>query len=237
MVAGIVRPILPDPPMTGSLAPKTGKTSTPAPAVSAPPPPPDYSSYSDYGYDAGVSSAPAEVAAPTPMKDVDWFNADALYRADAGGALQDLKSKLAQILSSRDSNYQQLDMSRQELGRNRQEDLLNVGQDFVGRGLGSSGLYAQSADKVAADYSRRNESVDQAGQQLAQQYGQQGSKVDLSQLDNANPAGDMSGLSALFGNLGSLGTQTGDSYQSMLAQLRAQSAARASAPLTKTVGW
>ena len=38
-------------------------------------------------------------------------------------------------------------------------------------------------------------------------------------------------------NLGSLGTQTGDSYQSMLAQLRAQSAARASAPLTKTVGW
>lgn len=216
----------------GSAAP------TPPPTVAAAPIP-------GGGGGGGGISAPSDigaggsVGAPTALTGIDWLNADPIYKAEAGSALQDLKSQLAHILAQRDANYQNMDLSRNEFGRSRQNDLRSIGEDFTGRGLGQSGLYAQGADRVAADYARRGEALDFAQNQIAQQYGQRGSQADLSQLDNITPLSDASqlaGLNPLFSSLGSMGTEQGNLFQQLLAKLRAESAAKSTTPLVNPFG-
>lgn len=216
-------------------------TATPsAPAPAPAPAPSGGGGYSGGGYSGGggggfaAAAAPPPVAAPAPMRDVDWFNSDSIYRGQAGKALTDLTSQLAQILADRDSGYMQLDNARGDLGRNRQEDLTALGDDFSGRGLLSSGLYAQRDDQMAADYARQGSALDESANQLAQQYGKRDSMVDLNGLRSGNAPAD---LSSIYGLLGAMGVGAGNNYNSALGKARGESAARATGPLVNTLGW
>lgn len=185
-----------------------------------------------------AAAAPAPVAAapaaPAPIKDIDWFNQDSVYRGAAGRSLADLTGQLAQILAQRDSSYQQLDANRADLGEQRQDDLTSAGQDFTARGLGGSGLYADYADQVASDYAKQGAALDQTQNQLGQQYGQRNSLINLKGLNNNNGMADLSGI---YGLLGSLGLQAGSQYNQAIGKAKADSAARSTAPLVQTTTW
>lgn len=186
----------------------------------------------------GSIAAPPAIAAPppppAPMTDVDWFNADAIYRGEAGRDLADLTSQLAQIMADRDSGYQQLGNTRDDLGRSRHMDLTGAANDAASRGILSSGLFAQQADRVASDFARQGSQLDQVQSQLQQQYGNQGTQVDLSQLASGANNG-MGNLNSIYGLLGALGLDAGNRYQSSIGQAKAQSAGRAAAPLIRTL--
>lgn len=180
---------------------------------------------------APVAAAPA---APAPVKDVDWFNQDSVYRGAAGRSLSDLTGQLAQILAQRDQNYNTLDLNRADVGRQRTDDLTDTGSDFASRGLLGSGLYADYADDVSQDYARQESALDQTGAQIAQQFGQKGSKVNLSGVNGNNGMND---LSSLYGLLGSMGLQAGNQYNQAIGKAKADSAARSTAPLLQTTTW
>lgn len=194
---------------------------------------PSYSSDGG-GYTGGGGAAPAAAAAPpapVPMRDVDWFESDGIYRGQSGRALTDLTAKLGQLLADRDAGYRQLDLARDEIGRGRQNDLTDTGDDFAGRGLLNSGLFAQQADRVAADYTRQGGALDETGNRLGQQYGKRDSIVNLNGLGQG---GD---LASIYGLLGSLGVGAGNEYNSALSRARAESAQRATSPLVQTTQW
>jgi hypothetical protein len=180
-------------------------------------------------------AAPAPVA-PAPLTDVDWFNQDSVYRGEAGRSLADLTGQLAQIMADRDQNYQQLDGARENLTRGRQADLTGAGQDFAGRGLLGSGLFAGYTDKLGADYARQGEGLDQSQNQLIQQYGNRGAQVDLSGISDMAQNGN-GNLNSIYGLLGALGLSAGNAYQGAIGQSKASSAGRAAAPLVQTTGW
>lgn len=188
------------------------------------------------GGGGGGGAAPAAIAAPAPVpvRDVDWFNQDAVYRGSAGRALQDLTASLAQIMASRDNNYAQLAQNRTQLGQAKQQDMSDLAADFAGRGLLSSGLYAQGSDQLGQDYANQGAALDQTQNQLAQQYGNQGANVDLSHVDSGN---GLNNLSSLYSLLGSLGLQAGSTYNNAIGQAKAASVGRATAPLVQTTNW
>jgi len=229
----------PNPAPSWMQKPKPAAKPAAAPAPKpAPAPAPQPSYYGGGGSVAAAPSpAPAPVAAPpppAPMKDIDWFNSDSVYRGQAGKALTDLTSQLAQILADRDSGYQQLDTARDDLGRNRREDLTGLGDDFAGRGLLSSGLYAQADDEVAADYARQGSALDQSADELAKQYGKRDSVVDLSGMQKGKAPAN---LDSIYGLLGAMGINAGGTYNSALQKARGESAGRATSPLINTLGW
>lgn len=226
----------PAPAKNGKAAYVAAKPPSPAPAA----PVADTGGYSSSSWDGGGAAvaAPQPVAAPAPvappppppMRDVDWFNQDSAYKGAAGRSLTDLTSQLAEILANRDSNFQQLDLTRGDISKGRQEDLTSTGDDFAARGMLQSGLFAQGADRVAADYARQGEEANTLESQLVQQYGNRGNKVDLGGL-NAN------NLNGAYGALGSLGVGAGNNYNSAISKAKAESAARSSQPLIQTTSW
>lgn len=208
----------------------------------------------DTGTDYSMNYAPAPVSAPPaaaapvtpppaptpppppPINDVDWFNADGVYKAQAGNSLADLTSQLAQIMADRDGQYGQLKNTRTGLGEARTEDLRGAAGDAGNRGMLGSGLFAQQADRVDTEYAKQNGQLDQVGQELLQQYGQSGQKVDLSQLA-AGANNGMGNLNSIYGLLGALGVGAGNDYQSAVSGAKAASAGRATQPLVQTVKW
>lgn len=193
--------------------------------------------------DPGIVSTPggggggssAVSAAPSGgVNDIDWFNQDPQFRADAGGDLADLTSQLAQLMSTRDQGYQQFGNQGADLTRSRTDDLTSLGNDFGARGTSGSGLYAQKADQLAAQYARQQDALNQQQQNFSQQYGQQGGQVDLSGLTTDNASARLPGL---VGLLGALGVGAGDQYQQALTQARNASASRSATPLIQTTQW
>lgn len=208
----------------------TAPMSQPAPA----PAPQQFYGDDGGGYESGGGGAAPQAAAapaPIPMKDVDWFAQDSVYRGQSGRALTDLTSQLARIMADRDAGYRQLDDSRAGLERGRQQDLTGLGDDFAARGMSGSGLYAQDADEVAGDYARQGSALDTSANTLAQQYGQRNSKVNMGGLTEG------ADLASIYGLLGAMGIGAGNSYNSALGQARAESASRATGPLVQTTNW
>lgn len=186
------------------------------------------------GGGGGGGGGAAISSAPTTVNDVDWFNQDPQFRADAGGDLADLTSQLAQLMAARDQGYQQFGTQGQDLTRSRTDDLTSLGNDFGARGTSGSGLYAQKADELAAQYARQQDALNQQQQNFSQQYGQQGGQVDLSGLTTDNASQRLPGL---VGLLGSMGVNAGDAYQQALTQARTASAGRSAVPLIQTTQW
>lgn len=182
-------------------------------------------------FGGGAASPPPAAPAPIPMKDVDWFASDGIYRGQSGRALTDLTAQLAQILADRDQGYRQLDNNRGQIDRGRQQDLTGLGDDFASRGLLGSGLFAQDADEVSADYARQGTALDQSANTLAQQYGKRDSMVNMGGI---NEGAD---LASIYGLLGAMGMGAGNNYNSALGKARAESASRATSPLVQTTNW
>ena len=195
-------------------------------------------------------TAPARAAYSAPvaparqsMRDVDWFNSDAMYRADRNTMATNLQDTLAQILYDRQNQYRSLDTSRSRWGQARDRDSLDLGENFAARGLASSGLYKQGLDELMSDYERACAEIDTAEQNVTQQYGARGSMQDY--MDNESQQiqqqalfdGDYNALASIYGLLGQRGTSAGSQYGSALNQSRAQSAGRSGSNIINTLGW
>ena len=190
---------------------------------------------------SGGGSAPA---APSPMKDVDWFAKDAEYRSARAGLGTDLQDTLAQILFDRQNRYRNLDTAQQTWEKGRSEDTMNLGENFAARGLGSSGLYKQGLDDLMAQYETQQADITAQQQATAQEYGARG---NLDQYLSPEAGGrvdegalfdqDYNALASIYGLLGSRGTQAGSGYGGRLNQQRAQSAGRSGQSIINTLGW
>jgi hypothetical protein len=180
------------------------------------------------------SSAPAP---RPPMRDTEWFNSDSLYRADRGGLATDLQDTLAQILYDRQNQYRSLDTTRQDWTQSRERDSMNLGENFAARGLGSSGLYKQGLDELSSEYEKSGGRIDQAEQQVTQEYGARNSMQSDQMKQDALFDQDYNALASIYGLLGSRGTTAGSRYGSNLNQARAQSAGRSGSNIINTLGW
>ena len=193
---------------------------------------------------ASTNSYSAPVApARQSMRDTDWFNSDAMYRADRNTMATNLQDTLAQILYDRQNQYRGIDTSRTRWGESRDRAGLDLGEDFAARGLASSGLYKQGLDELMSDYETAGAQIDTAEQDVTQQYGARGSMQDY--MDNESQQiqkqalfdGDYNALASIYGLLGQRGTSAGSRYGSGLNQSRAQSAGRSGANIINTLGW
>jgi len=177
------------------------------------------------------------------MRDVDWFNSDAMYRADRNTMATNLQDTLAQILYDRQNQYRDIDTGRTRWGESRDRAGLDLGENFAARGLASSGLYKQGLDELMSDYETAGAQIDTAEQGVTQQYGARGSMQDY--MDNESQQiqqqalfdGDYNALASIYGLLGQRGTSAGSRYGSGLNQSRAQSAGRSGANIINTLGW
>ena len=197
-----------------------------------------------------TAPAPARAAYSAPvaparqsMRDTDWFNSDAMYRADRNTMATNLQDTLAQILYDRQNQYRGIDTSRTRWGESRDRAGLDLGENFAARGLASSGLYKQGLDELMSDYETAGAQIDTAEQDVTQQYGARGSMQDY--MDNESQQiqkqalfdGDYNALASIYGLLGQRGTSAGSRYGSGLNQSRAQSAGRSGANIINTLGW
>ena len=186
-------------------------------------------------------SAPQPIAQQS-MRDVDWFNSDAMYRSDRNNMATNFQDTLAQILFDRQNQYRGIDNSRENLGQARDRDTLSQGEDFASRGLASSGLYKQGLDRLTGQYESASADINSQEQNVTQQSGARGS-LD-AHMDESNRIqeaalydGDFNALASIYGLLGQRGTAAGSRYGSDLNQARGQSAGRSTRNIRNTLGW
>ena len=186
-------------------------------------------------------SAPQPIAQQS-MRDVDWFNSDAMYRSDRNNMATNFQDTLAQILFDRQNQYRGIDNSREDLGQARDRDTLAQGEDFASRGLASSGLYKQGLDRLMGQYESASADIDSQEQNVTQQSGARGSlEANMDESNRIQEAalydGDFNALASIYGLLGQRGTTAGSRYGSDLNQARGQSAGRSTKNITNTLGW
>lgn len=161
----------------------------------------------------------------------DWFNSDSAYRTSANNSLAALTAQLASLMSTRNTDYQNLATQQTALNQNRQNDLTTLGGDVANRGLQDSGLYAQSADKTGQAYAVKQAAQDSATNQIQQQYGAPNVNINTNTLAGQANNG-FGNLSSTYGLLGQLGVNAGNAYNSAISAAKQASAARSAAPLT-----
>lgn len=228
-------------PSKGSAAATTGKNPAKGSGAGSIKPtatstPPSYGGGGGGGGGLPGGAAAPSAGGPSPIRDIDWFNQDSIYRQEAGGALADLTEQLARVMAERDEQFRGIDRSREDFGRAREQGLAGVGQDFAARGLLGSGLFAQGADRAASEYARAQSQFDRMEQDAIQNYGQRGAQVDLNTLSGLANNG-MGDINPILGLLGAMGIGAGNQYGQAIAQAMAQSAGRAAQPLTQTINW
>jgi hypothetical protein len=201
------------------------------------------------------------------MRDVDWFNSDAIFRAGAGGAQVNLQEQLANLLFENQQGYQDIDRTRRDWTQQRERGSQRTGEDFAARGLSQSGLYWQGLQDLLKDYEDSAGQINLREQNLAQQLG---GRDPLSRLNapaemepaaegvsmaaeaspmatrSTSPQGFTQGalfdqnynaLADVYGLLGQRGVGEGNRYQAGLNQMRAQSAGRSNQNIINTLGW
>jgi len=196
-----------------------------------------------------TAPAPARAAYSAPvaparqsMRDVDWFNSDAMYRSDRNNMATNFQDTLAQILFDRQNQYRGIDNSREDLGQARDRDTLAQGEDFASRGLASSGLYKQGLDRLTGQYESASADINSQEQNVTQQSGARGSlEAHMDESNRIQEAalydGDFNALASIYGLLGQRGTTAGSRYGSDLNQARGQSAGRSTRNIRNTLGW
>lgn len=185
------------------------------------------------GGGGGGSSRPA---AQRPSSRYSSLLADSLFRADRVALQTTLQDTLAQILFEKQGKYRDLGTARTDWTRTRGDEAQALGANFAARGLGSSGLYRQGLDELMGEYERAASKLDALQQDIAQQYGAQGSlaSIDPTGLYNED---DYTALASIYGLLGQRGTSAGQQYGAALNQARAQAAARAGQNIFSNLGF
>jgi hypothetical protein len=186
------------------------------------------------GYSAPSPATPP--AAPPPMKDVDWFNSDSVYRNQAGMEGAGLLDQLAQLLFQRGQGFRGIDNQRREWGMSRDQSSQNTSEDFASRGLLSSGMYRTAIDDLMQQYEMEQGNINSGEQALVQQLGQRDSLADGVNQDSLFD-GNYNALSDIYGLLGQQGVSVGTAYNNALNKYRAESAARSGTDIVNTLGW
>jgi hypothetical protein len=193
------------------------------------------------------------------MRDVDWFNSDAIFRTGAGGAQVSLQEQLANLLFENQQGYQDIDRTRRDWTQQRERGSQRTGEDFAARGLSQSGLYWQGLQDLLKDYEESAGQINLREQNLAQQLGgrdplsrlnapakMEPAAEGVSMAAEASPQGFTQGalfdqnynaLADVYGLLGQRGVGEGNRYQAGLNQMRAQSAGRSNQNIINTLGW
>lgn len=216
----------------------SGSTSGSASGAPAPAPP-----ASGGGRGGGGGGGPRSIA------DFDWFKSDPFFRTAAGGAQSNLVDQLAQLLFEQGQAYQGIDNARRQWGMSRDRSSLDLGENFAARGLNQSGLYMRGLQDMLRDYEESAGQINQSESSIGQQLGQRNSLADLMAAEQAGGQGmgplrrealfddNYNALADIYGRLGQRGVTAGNQYQSMLNQMRAQSAGRSNDNIINTLGW
>jgi hypothetical protein len=168
--------------------------------------------------------------------DTDWFNSDAVYRNQAGTAQTNLYDTLSNLLYERNNKYRSIDNARKDWGTNRNLAGTQTAEGMASRGLLQSGIYKQNLDNRMTDFEKQANETNAAEQDVQQQYGQRDSMAAMP-AQQAIVDKNYTALAGIYGLMGSKGTQAGNQYNSLLNQMRADSAARSAGNLTNTLGW
>lgn len=166
----------------------------------------------------------------------DYFNSDAIYRNQAGSAQTNLYDTLSGFLNERTNQYRRIDNTRQDWNTNRNLSGQQTSEGMASRGLLNSGIYKQNLDKMMTGYERDAADINTAEQGIQQEYGNRDSMAQMP-AQTAIAGNDFNALAGIYGLLGSRGTQAGNQYNTLLAQMRADSATRSAERLTNTLGW
>lgn len=109
----------------------------------------------------GGAPSPAPQSAPVISPD-QWLAGDSTYQDQMGeynGALKDFLARLGTQKAEFTSDY---NTATQGMNRNRDQGMLNQGEDFTSRGLANSGLFSHAQDETAANFQRQSDGMKQA---------------------------------------------------------------------------
>lgn len=125
---------------------------------------------------------PAPVTAVKPKPTVDqWLGSDTAYQnqlASLNKQLADYRAQNANDLSQYDTNYAQ---NARDIGINRDRSVTENTNDFAGRGLFHSGLFAKASGDVINDFTNQSNKLDVARGQY-----QQNASTSLQNYMNEN---------------------------------------------------
>lgn len=111
----------------------------------------------------GMGGAPAPAPQPKPIiSEGDWLAGDSEYQdqlTQYGTALTDF---LARLTKQKTDFTQDYETAKQGLARNETQGLQNLGEDFTGRGLANSGLFANSRKEAQAGFQQQRSGMDTA---------------------------------------------------------------------------
>lgn len=109
----------------------------------------------------GGSPAPAPQVRPV-ISEGDWLKGDSTYQnqlSEYGSTLNDFLARLATQKNDFEADYK---TSKDGLGRNQEQGMLSVGEDFTSRGMANSGLFQDARAKTESNYGRQGQALDTA---------------------------------------------------------------------------
>lgn len=111
----------------------------------------------------GGGQPPAPQSKPV-MSDVDWLNSDQTYlnqQTQLNSALSDF---LKRLTTQRENFTTDYNTATQGLARNRQANLLGLGEDMTARGLGNSGLFTQQRQLMNQNFDNQQGALDKSNE-------------------------------------------------------------------------
>lgn len=112
--------------------------------------------YSGGGGGVGAnSSGQISAAAPKPPSLADWLSQDSAYASQIAALDKAKADYLAQQGQSKTEYLTNFTRDSDQLGRNREDALGNLENDFAARGLLQSGLYADNMAETNTDFDRK----------------------------------------------------------------------------------
>lgn len=143
------------------------------------------------GQSGGLSPAPKPQPVPEPPKPPsieEWLAGDTTWMSSQDAMQKALADYQAEMERNKAQYQTEFDMNVANLGQSRESALTDLENDYAGRGLINSGLYADSTSELMSDYDAR---------QAALESGRSNFLADiLSQFQNFQSEQDLARTSA-----------------------------------------
>ena len=142
----------------------------------------------------GYGGAPAPAPPPKPViSDSDWLAGDSQYQNALSGLDSTLQSFLARIAKQRDDFNTDYGTAVEGFNKNRDRQMLNLGEDFTSRGLANSGLFADARNRATSDFNTQKTGMETARDRSLADFGRQ----EQDRKDERSRQGESERLSSL----------------------------------------
>lgn len=115
------------------------------------------------GGSGGLSPAPKATSVPEPPKPPsieDWLAGDTTWLSTQDAMKKALADYQAEMERNKAQYQTEYDMNVSNLGQSRETALTDLENDYAGRGLLNSGLYADSTSQLMSDYDARQAALE-----------------------------------------------------------------------------